>query len=94
MRGYLSTGELSVVFIECHFKESGVFVALVEYGHGTYLEFRAWVRNGEKAIIKIIYANLLIGIPSLDIHSDMEICAKLSSLDVEVTDADVVRQSI
>jgi len=63
--GDLGTGELSAAPGEFHVQQSGVLVALVEYRQGTRPEFRARIRNGKTAIIKITYADLFVGIPEL-----------------------------
>jgi hypothetical protein len=85
------TGEPSAGPGECQFNDSGVLVALVEYGQGARPELCGRVRNGEKAIVKIIYADLFVGIPGRYIHSELEICVE-QGVGAEVCDPDAVER--
>jgi len=82
-------GELSAGPSERHVQESGVLMALVEHRQGARAELRAQIRNGEMAVVEVVYADLLVGIPGLYIHSELAICAVVG-VDGEISDLDAL----
>lgn len=90
-RGDNGTGEPSTGRAERYVQQSGILVALVEYWQGARADLRAGVRNSEMAVVKIIYADLLVWIPGPYIHSELAICAQVG-VDAEVTDPDAVNR--
>lgn len=88
-RGDQGIAKPSASAAERHIQQSGVLVSLVEYWQGALAELGARVRNGEMAVVKIIYTNLLVRIPGHYIHSELAICGEVG-VDAEVSDFDAV----
>jgi len=88
-RGDHVSGKPGASRAERHRQESGVLVALVKCRQGARAELHARVQNGEMAIVKIIYADLLVRIPGGNIHRELAICAEVG-VDAQVRDVDAV----